>query len=84
MWLKGNEAEVVADETRVTVVIGGVSCVYTAGEGTKLGTIAGGSEPTLKIETKVKKKEGSFACPTEPIWDAEYVITEPNPIFASE
>jgi hypothetical protein len=83
-WLKENEAEVTADETRVTVVLSGLSCTYTAGGGTKLGTIKGGSEPILKIETTVEFKEGSFACPKNPIWDAEFVITEPKPIFATE
>jgi hypothetical protein len=82
MWTEKNNAEVVADATQVTVVIGGVSCVYTAGEGTKLGTMTGGAEPILKIETKVKKSSGSFACPLEPTWDAEYVMTEPHAIFA--
>ena len=83
-WLKESEAEVSSDETKVTVVLSGITCTYTTGEGTKLGTIKGGSEPILKIETKIKKAAGSFACPTEPIWDAEAVITEPNPIFPTE
>lgn len=83
-WLKENEAEVVSDEMKVTFVLGGISCTYTTGEGTKLGTFKGGSEPTMKIETKIKKAEGSFACPSEPTLDSEVVITEPNPIFVTE
>jgi hypothetical protein len=84
MWLKEGEAEVVADETKVTVVLGGISCTYTTGEGTKLGTVKNGAEPVLNISTKDKKTESSFACPAEPTWDAEVVITEPNPVTISE
>jgi len=83
-WLKGNEAEVTSDGTKVTVVLGGVSCTYSTGEGTKLGTFVGGEKPTMKIETKVKKAEGSFLCPSEPVWDAEVEITEPTPLYPTE
>jgi len=81
MWTSETIGEVVGEGTEVTTVIGGVSCVYTFGEGIKLGTIAGSSEPTLKIETKIKKAEGSFVCPVEPTMDAEYVLTEPHALF---
>jgi hypothetical protein len=82
MWTSGNNAEVVGKEAQVTTIIGGVSCTYGFGEGTKLGTLMGGEAPTLKIETKIKKVAGSFACPAEPIMDAEYVLTEPHALFA--
>jgi hypothetical protein len=84
MWLKENEAEVQAEGVEVTVILSGVTCTYTTGEGTKLGTIVGGEKPTMKIETKVKKSAGSFVCPTEPTWDSEVEITEPNPINITE
>jgi hypothetical protein len=83
MWTSETSGEVVGRETQVTTVMGGITCVYSFGEGTKLGTIVGGENPRLKFETKIKKASGGFACPTEPTTEAEYVVTEPQVLLFS-
>jgi hypothetical protein len=81
MYTSGTSGEVVGTGFGVTVEIFSVSCTYSAGEGTKLGTITGGASPILKIETTVKKSAGSFLCPSTAGWDAEYVVTSPHALY---
>jgi hypothetical protein len=80
-WTSGTSGEVIGKKTEWTVNLRAVSCTYGFGEGTKLGTIAGGEAPVLKIEAAVKKISGSFVCPEIPTLDAEYVFTEPHAIY---
>jgi hypothetical protein len=71
-----------ASGTEVTVQgIFGVSCTYGAGSGITLGTVKGGSPASITISTKVKKTAGSFVCPSEPTWTAEYKVTSPSPLY---
>jgi hypothetical protein len=79
-----NNGTLTAIGTEVTVSgIFGVSCTYGAGTGLDLGTVKGGSPSIITISTKVKKTAGSFVCPSEPTWTAEYKVTEPSPLFVS-
>jgi hypothetical protein len=80
-WTSGSSGEVIGRKTEWTVAIFGVSCTYGFGEGTKLGTIAGGEAPLLKVEAGVKKTAGSFLCPETATFAAEYVFTEPHAIY---
>jgi hypothetical protein len=83
MWTAGNNGEIWADETEVTVAIFGVSCTYGAGGGTKLGTFTGGGSPILNISTVVNRTAGNeFLCPSTAGWDAEYELTEPHAVLA--
>jgi hypothetical protein len=63
--------------------VGGVSCVYSFGSGTTLGTVTGGSPATIDVNAVVNKKSGSFLCPSDSIWEMSYVITEPKPLYVS-
>jgi hypothetical protein len=80
-WTSGTSGEVIDKSTEWTVNIGGLSCTYGFGEGTKLGTISGGEAPVLKIEAAVKKLAGFILCPEKVTLDAEYVFTEPHALY---
>jgi hypothetical protein len=84
MYTSGTSGEVVGTGFGVTVFIFNVTCTYSAGEGTKLGTLTGGSAPILKIETTVKKTAGGIFCPSTAGWDAEYVVTTPHALYVAE
>ena len=53
----------------------GVSCVYSAGSGTTLGTFTGGNPGIIHINAVVNKKSGSFLCWPSLIWETRYSIT---------
>lgn len=80
-WITGSSGEVTGKKSEWTVQIFGLSCTYSFGEGTKLGSFAGGEAPLLKVEVAVKKTAGGFICPETATFDAEYVFTEPHAIF---
>jgi hypothetical protein len=52
-----------------------VSCVYSAGTGSTLGTATGGSPATVDISAVLNKKSGSFLCPADTKWEATYTVT---------
>jgi hypothetical protein len=66
--------------SQVTVNTLGVTCTYGTGTGTHIGTLTGGSAPSLKISTTVPKIAGSFICPSNASWTAEYIVTEPHAV----
>lgn len=80
-WTSGSNGSVSSSGSEVTLVVFGVSCTYGTGEGTTLGTLKGGEEPVLTISAVVKKTAGSFVCPGNATWTAEYVVTEPHALF---
>jgi hypothetical protein len=69
---------------KVTLVLAGVSCVYTAGAATDLGTVTGGTMATMDVNAGVSKAEGSFLCPSTATWEAKYTVTSPEPLYVSE
>ena len=80
-WTSGTSGEVIGRESQWIANLGGLSCTYGFGEATKLGTIAGGEAPMLKIEAPVKKIAGSFLCSEKETLDAEYEVTEPHALY---
>jgi hypothetical protein len=61
---------------RVTVeAVSGVSCVYSAGTGTTLGTFTGGNPAIIHVNAVVNKSSGSFLCPSDSLWEGTYTIT---------
>jgi hypothetical protein len=73
-----------AKNFRVTILLGGVTCVYGAGTATDLGTVTGGTMATVDVNGVVNKVEGSFLCPPTAIWEAKYTVTSPEPLYVSE
>jgi hypothetical protein len=63
---------------KTTVLLFGVSCVYSYGTGTDIGVITGGESPTLHVNMVINKSGGSFLCPTDAIVEAVGVLTEPK------
>jgi hypothetical protein len=56
------------------------NCTYTAGTGTKLGTLtaSGTGQSIIDIEVVLTKKEGSPTCPTTMEWIEEWIQTAPK------
>jgi len=78
-----------AKNTKVTVntVLTG-SCVYGVGEpvidiGTAKGK-AGETPATLTVSSVVSKMEGGVVCPSDVVWEASYLFTEPQPLYFKE
>lgn len=93
--LKTGEAEIhhvtsgpsVVTTKSTEITIGGIfgeSCVYGAGTGITLGSIAGGEPATLTINAILPRIAGGFACPAESRWTALYTFTAPKPLYISE
>jgi hypothetical protein len=81
-WIEGtHHGTVTSKEAEVTVNIAGVSCTYGSQNGTDIGILTGGSMGTMEINAVVNKVAGSFLCPSTAIWQANYTITEPEPIY---
>ena len=81
-WSSGANGEVIGQGSEWKVDIFGVTCTYGFGEaGAKLGTITGGTEPVLNINTTITKAAGGFLCPGTAGFEAEYVVTEPHALY---
>jgi hypothetical protein len=79
-WIKGTHSAAVKDTaTELTLSISGSSCVYGFGENAYIGTLTGGAEPTLKINTAIKKISGS--CAGEISLDDDLVVTAPHALY---
>jgi hypothetical protein len=68
-------------ESKVTVGIFGVSCIYGTGTAILLGTVTGGEPATVDINAAIHLQEGGFLCPTTTKFTATYTITKPNRLF---
>jgi len=80
-----SNGEVKAKGFRVTVEILGESCIYTAGTGTKLGTLTGGSPATLTVSATIgiNAAESGANCAPSSNWTATYTITEPSALWVT-
>ena len=67
--------------TEITLEALGLSCTYGFGAGTHLGTITGGKEPAIDVNTTLAKTAGGFLCPVTVKWTAEYTVKEPKPLY---
>jgi hypothetical protein len=80
-----NAFTVTVRETKVTVNIFGVSCVYGFESTYKdIGKFIPAEPPKkarMEISTIVPKTSGGFLCPSETRWTATYVATSPNEGF---
>jgi hypothetical protein len=80
-----DEGEVVGKNTKVTLSVFGVSCVYgTSPEGHKLGTIKGGEAPELVISAVLPRIEGGFLCPTTAHFTWTGIVTSPHALHFVE
>ena len=87
-YTEGMNGTVKGSGSKVTVSILGVSCEYGSNKtelGTATGTTEGEGNATIAINTVVEKVGGSFLCPSDATWQAEYEVTSPTPLsVASE
>ena len=79
---KTDNGTVTASGFKVKVTIG-VTCYYSAGAATDLGTVTGGASPTLHINAVVNEVTPSFFCPDDAVWTGSYVSTTPFYVTAS-
>lgn len=61
--------------------IAGVECTYGLGTGIDLGTLTGGTEPRLQVNSVINKTAGGFLCPTTTVLEAEYEVTSPHALY---
>jgi hypothetical protein len=81
-WIEGtHHGTVTSKGAEVTVEIIGVTCTYGSGAGTDIGILTGGSMATMDIHAVVNKVGGSLLCPSTAIWEANYTVTEPEPLY---
>lgn len=64
-----------------TTTMLGVSCSYGLTDWTHIGTLTGGTAPTIDIDAVVIKHAGSFICPSHHRLTATFKITEPTPLY---
>lgn len=76
---EASNGELVSSGARVETTRLGVKCFYETGEGTKVGTVTGGSPATLHIEASIPLGTGSSGlCGTgNAKWEGNYVTTHP-------
>ena len=75
---------VVADNTRVTIQLFGITCVYGSGEEKSLGDLTVGQDPILHINVAIPKIEGGGLCPASGQWEATFTVTNHNAIWLSK
>ncbi len=69
-------------EWTISTIFG--TCVYGSGEALDIGKITGGSPATVKTEKAVVPKiSGNAACSAHYVWNAQFTITSPAPLFIS-
>lgn len=67
--------------TTIKLVFLGVTCGYDTTNGVDLGTLLGGTDPVLVVSAVLPKEVGSFVCPSDIRWTAEYTFTEPASFY---
>lgn len=65
---------------QIATILGTCTYGFSSATASDLGTLKGGSEPTIKISTIVPRKTGS-ACPAEARWTATYNVVKPTPLY---
>ena len=84
-WISGTDnGTVTAKHFKVTMLLAGITCTYTAGTETDIGTLTTGRPATIDINAVVTRSAGGFACPSTTIWEAKYTVTSPTPLYISE
>lgn len=82
-WTSGSNGSFWLSELEVTVNTIFGSCVYRYNLLTKtVGELIGGSPATLTVNATALKQSGSFACPSEARWTANYTVTVPTTLKA--
>jgi len=83
-WQNGtNNGTFVATGYKISMVIGGIKCVYGP-SAEALGTLTGGAMATLDVHTTLNRKEGGFLCPATMVMEAAYTVTSPEPLYVSK
>jgi hypothetical protein len=53
------------------------SCAYGYGEGANIGTLKGGADPIIAVNSVIGRVAGGLLCPATIKWTAEYTLTAP-------
>lgn len=68
--------------TTCSTIFGNVHCIYVT-ENTVLGTITGGNPAVVDASAEIPRLTTNALCSKEALWEAEYEITTPKPLFFS-
>jgi len=85
-WIAGGvDGTLTAKGLEITVMYEKVRhCVYALSAMTDIGKLTGSKSSTshamLEIEATLARKSG-FLCPSQIVWQAEYTVTEPKPLY---
>lgn len=83
-WISGTDnGTVTASDTEVTINTIFGTCVYGTAKSLDLGTLVGGTTPTISIDATLPKISGNFACPSQATFEAEYEVQTPHVVYIS-
>jgi hypothetical protein len=82
-WIKGGDnGTVVSENAEITLLMGGLDCIYVPGD---LGTLKGAAMATIEVITVLNRTAGSpMLCPLTMVWEAGYTVTAPEPLFVAK
>ncbi len=66
--------------TSCSTIFGNVHCIYKTNL-TDLGTLEGGNPAKLKVSVTLPRVSTSELCNEESVWEAEYGVTSPKPLY---
>lgn len=68
--------------TTCSTLFGNVHCIYTTSN-TDLGTLTGGNPAKLDASAEVGRLTTNAACAEKALWEAEYEVTTPKPLYVA-
>lgn len=80
-FTSGSSGQVTGSGSSWTIVTSGVSCTYGTGEGTKLGTVTGGTPAVMEIDATLTKLSGGLLCYSTVNWKTKDVLTAPHALY---
>jgi hypothetical protein len=81
-WIEGTDHGTITSKlAEVTLNIIGSSCTYGSLEGVDINTLTGGSMGTIDVGGILKRIAGPIPCPPSVIWEGDYTVTEPEPLY---
>jgi len=70
-------------EVTINTIFG--SCVFGTGEALDVGKLTGGNPATINTQKAVIPKiSGNAACPAHAVWNAQFTVTSPAPIYVHQ
>ncbi len=69
-------------EVTILTIFG--TCTFGTGANLDIGRVTGGAPATIDTDkTVVPKIAGNAACPAHGVWNANFIVTEPTPLYVA-